>query len=83
VQTDPQVGGMYVPVSKLENGSLTKLPILTGEMVQNSLKTGVNDIFGHLGTPKCTQKGKSLKCMYVLMSKLKNKPLTNLIGPFL
>jgi hypothetical protein len=59
VHTDPQVGRMYVRVSKFEKlaPNQNNRPHLAGEMVQNSQKMGVYAVLGHLGTPNLTQKG--------------------------
>jgi hypothetical protein len=81
----PQVGEKYIPISMLENKPLTKIrPILAKEMVQTQ-KIVFYAVLGHLGTPngpKKVLKGPQMDRMYVLMSKLENKPLTKSLGPF-
>jgi hypothetical protein len=58
-------------------------------MVQNIQKTGLMMFFDHFGAIygplnglKKVNKGLQMGGMYDSMSKLKNKPLTKLLGPF-
>jgi hypothetical protein len=87
---------MYSSMYKLKNKPLTKS--LDPFFWEKWSTTTAKEVFypvllpfwGHLGTPKWTQKGpkKVLKGpqvgrMYVSMSKHKNKPLTKSLSPFL
>jgi hypothetical protein len=88
VHTDSQVGGMYVSVSLLKNGPLTKLigPFLRKKWSKTARKWVFMLFWGIWAPPKGpieVLKGLQVGGMYVPMSKLENKPLTKSIGPFL
>ena len=83
-----QVSRMYVPISKLKDKPLT---ISLGPYKKKSgPKQPENKffmLFGGIWAPpngrEKVQKGPQLGKMYLLVSKLENKPLTKSIGPFL
>jgi hypothetical protein len=60
-----------------------------GEMVQNNQKTGFCTVFSHFGAiwappdgPKKVLKGPQVGGRFGPMSKLRNMPVTKLLGPF-
>jgi hypothetical protein len=74
-------------MSKLENKPLTIL--LSSFLLEKLSKTTRKQVFmlffsfwGHLGTPKKVPKCPKLGGRYGPMSKLKNNPLTKLLGSF-
>jgi hypothetical protein len=78
---------MYVPMFKLENRPLTisLSPSFKRKWSGATSKKFFYAVFGHLGNPKWTKKvlkGPQVGEMYVPMSRLENKLLTESIGPF-
>jgi hypothetical protein len=79
---------MYVPVSKFENGLLTKsIGLFLKEKWSKTARKWVFMLFWGIWAPpirpKKVHKGSQVNWMYVAMSKFENKLLTKSIGLFL